>query len=153
MTDPGFREAYRNNEFVLEIQGIESPGVTKVSGLSEGKTTAVEQFDGGSNVVHKVSSGVVKFDPLTIERHMDGSPADEAFKQWFQEMFRLDGTGQGSSTRRNGSIIKKHFGQEVLRFAFYNAWISSSSFSDLQAGGEELFKQTIVIEHEGLERV
>ena len=154
MADPGYKEAFRTNEFVLEIDGIESPGITKVAGLSEGETGTIEQYDGGTNKVHKISSGVVKFDSLTLERNMDASPADNSFKEWFQQMFKLDGSGKGSSTtRKNGSIIKRQFGEEVLRFAFYGAWVKSSKFSDLEAGTENMLKQTIVLEHEGLERV
>ena len=154
MANQGFREAYRTNEFVIEIEGIESPGITKVSGLSEGETKTIKQPDGGSNVIHKVSSGIVKFQALTLERYLDGSKADEDFRQWFQQMFKLDGSGKGSfKTRRNGSVIKRHFGEEVLRFAFYGAWVQSSKFSDLEAGSENLMKQTIVLEHEGMERV
>jgi hypothetical protein len=41
----------------------------------------------------------------------------------------------------------------VITFAFYGAWIKSSKFTDLEAGATTLFKQTIVLEHEGLERV
>ena len=154
MPNQGFREAYRTNEFVVEIEGIESPGISKVSGLSEGETKTIEQPDGGSNIVHKLSSGVVKFQPLTLERYLDGSKADEDFRSWFQSIFKLDGSGKGSSkTRRNGSVIKRHFGEEVARFTFYGAWIQSSKFSDLEAGSENLMKQTIVLEHEGMERV
>ena len=41
----------------------------------------------------------------------------------------------------------------MLKFAFLQAWIKSSKFSDLEAGSNNLMKQTIVLEHEGLERV
>jgi hypothetical protein len=40
-------EPYRANEFVLEIVTIESPTVSKVSGLSPGETEAVEVPEGG----------------------------------------------------------------------------------------------------------
>lgn len=154
MADAGFAESYRTNEFVVEVDGIESPGITKVAGLSEGETGTIEQVDGGTNKVHKISSGVVKFDSLTLERNMDGTAADGKFKDWFQQMFKMDGSGKGSSTtRRNGSIVKKQFGQEVMRFAFYGAWVKSSKFSDFEAGSENLLKQTLVLEHEGMERI
>ena len=122
MADFGFTEAYRTNEFVFEIEGIESPGITKVSGISEGDVDSVDQPDGGSNITHKVSSGIVKYDDLTLERNMDGTQADEDFRLWFDEMFKLDGTGTGSQLRRNGSVVKKQFGEEVLRFAVEGAW-------------------------------
>lgn len=149
----GFSEAFRTNEFVVEIEGIESPGITKVSGLSEGEVDSIDQPDGGSNVIHKISSGVVKFGDLTLERNMDGTATDAAFKKWFQEMFKLDGAGGGSTLRRNGSVVKKQNGTEVLRFAFEGAWIKSSRFSDLDAGSSGLMKQTLVLAVERLYRV
>lgn len=149
----GFSEAFRTNEFVVEIEGVESPGITKVSGLSEGEVDSIDQAEGGSNVIHKISSGVVKYGDLTLERNLDGTASDTAFKQWFQEMFRLDGTGTGSKLRRNGSVVKKQHGKEVLRFAFEGAWIKSSKFSDLDAGSTGLMKQTLVLAIERLYRV
>jgi phage tail-like protein len=147
-------ESYRTNEFVLMIDGTESPGVSKVSGLSEGEIDTIEQADGGSNHVFKIATGVVKFEPLTIERYVDGSPEDTRFKDWFRDTFKLSSSTQGSSAvRKNGMVVKKHNGATVLTFAFYNAWVKSSKFSDLEAGTNNAFKQTIVLEHEGLERV
>jgi len=141
----GFTEAFRTDEFVVEIEGIESPNITKVSGLSEGDVDAIDQADGGSNITHKISSGIIKYDDVTLERNLDGSQADTDFKDWFNEMFRLDGTGTGSAMRRNGSVVKKQLGEEVLRFAFEGAWIKSSKFSDLDAATSDLMKQTIVL--------
>jgi phage tail-like protein len=153
MADFGFTEAYRTNEFVVEIEGIESPNITHVTGLDEGTVEAINQPDGGSNITHKVSSGLVHYDDLTLERNMDGTPADEAFRSWFSEMFKIDGTGVGSQLRRNGSVVKLQFGKEIMRFAFEGAWIKSSKFSDLNAGSSELMKQTIVLSVERKYRV
>lgn len=153
MSDLGFSEAYRTNEFVVEIEGIESPGITNVTGLDEGSVEAIDQPDGGSNVTHKISSGLITYDDLTLERNLDGTTADEDFRAWFTEMFRLDGTGTGSRLRRNGSVVKLEFGEEVMRLAFEGAWIKSSSFSDLDAGTSALMKQTIVLAVERKYRV
>ncbi len=153
MPELGFNEAFRTDEFVVEVEGIESPGITKVSGLSEGEVEAIDQPDGGANIVHKISSGIVRYDDLILERNMDGSSADADFKSWFEEMFKVDGTGTGSQLRRSGSVVKKQFGAEVLRFAFEGAWIKSSKFTDLDAKSSELMKQTIVLAVERLYRV
>lgn len=153
MSGIGFNEAYRTDEFVVEIDGIESPNVTKVSGLSEGEVEAIDQASGGSNITHKISSGIIKYDDVTLERNLDGSKADADFKAWFDEMFKLDGKGTGSAIRRSGSVVKKQFGEEVMRFVFENAWIKSSKFSDLDAGSSELMKQTIVLAVERMYRV
>lgn len=153
MADFGFTEAYRSDDFVVEIEGIESPGITSVSGLSEGEIDSIDQPDAGANITHKISSGNIKYGDLTLVRNMDGSPADGSFRDWFQKMFTLDGTGTGSQLRRNGSVVKKQFGNEVMRFAFEGAWIKSSKFSDLNAATSELFKQTIVLAIERMYRV
>jgi phage tail-like protein len=149
-----FQESLRANEFVLVIDGRESPGVSKVSGLSEGELDTIEQPDGGTDHVYKISAAKVRFEPLTVERHVDGSAEDKRFRDWFRSTFHLNAKTQGgSSIRKNGMIVKRHLGEDVLTFAFYNAWIKSSKFSDLEAGSTNLFTQTIVLEHEGLERV
>lgn len=148
-----FKESYKTHEFVVEIEGIESPNITKVTGLTEGEVEAIEQPDGGSNIIHKISSGIIKYGDLTLERNMDGSNADQGFKEWFQTMFAIDGTGTGSKLRRNGSIVVKEHQQEVMRFVFEGAWIKSSKFSDLDAGNSGLLKQTIVLAVERMYRV
>jgi len=152
MAELGFTEAYRTDEFVVEIEGMESPGITKVTGLSEGEVDPIEQPDAGANIKHKISSGIIKYDDVTLERNMDGTQADTDFRTWFEEMFKLDGTGTGSQLRRNGSVVKKQFGEEVLRFTFEGAWIKSSKFTDLEAGSVNLMKQTIVLAVERMYR-
>jgi phage tail-like protein len=144
-------EPYRANEFVLEIDTIRSPNVTKITGLSLGETDTITMTEGGTNVSHKLSSGNVKFVPLTIERFLDGSKDDLDFKGFFDTMFKLGAGARGSTVRRNGSIVKSHFGVEVFRIAFYGAWVKSSAFSELVAGSADLLKQTVVMEHDGLE--
>ena len=118
-----------------------------------GQTDVIEMGSGGDPFVRKISSGVVKWDDLTIERDMDGTPQDEYFRLWFADMFQLTGTSGGSSVRRNGAIVKEKDGIEVVRFAFIEAWVVSSKFSDLEARSTNLFKQTVVMAHSGLHRL
>jgi phage tail-like protein len=138
---------------VVEIEGIESPNITKVTGLTEGDIEAIEQPDGGANITHKISSGVIKYGDLTLERNMDGSKADSDFKDWFQKMFTVDGTGTGSKLRRNGSVVVKEHQVEVMRFVFEGAWMKSSKFSDMDASTSGLLKQTVVLAVERMYRV
>jgi phage tail-like protein len=152
MSEFSFQESYRTHGFAIEIAGTRCP-VTKITGLNEGMTDVIEQSDGGSTIVRKIASGIVKFDNLVIERNVDGSEFDELFRTWFREMFQLTGTSAGSSMRRNGAVVKFENSQEVMRFAFYEGWIVSSKFADLESASTNLFKQTIEIAHSGLERV
>ncbi|MBA2495771.1 MAG: phage tail protein [Acidimicrobiia bacterium] len=149
-----FIESYRTNEFIFEIGGRPSPGVSKVSGLSEGEIETIEQPDAGSGHVYKIAANKVKYESLTVERYVDGSAEDKRFQDWFKETFtREAGVTGGSKIRRSGMIYKFHQGEKVMTFAFFDAWLKSSKFTDLEAGSTGLLKQTIVLEHEGLERV
>jgi len=152
MTLP-FIEAYRTHEFVVEIENIPSPGITKVTGLSEGEVDAIEQPDGGSPFLHKIPSTMIKYGDLTLERHMDGSATDAQFKAWWQTMFKQDGTGTAPTIRKNGSVVKRQFGVEVMRFAFEGAWIKSSKFTDFDAKADGLLTHTIVLAVERIYRV
>ena len=150
----GVYESLQANEFVLLVDGQESPGVTKISGLSEGTVDTIEQPDGGTNHVYKLPATRIKFEALTIERYVDLSPSDELFQTWFKETFALNAEpAAGAKVRRNGMIQKRHAGTLVMSFAFYHAWVKSSKFTDLEAGSTNPLKQTVVLEHEGLERV
>ena len=95
--------------------------MTKVTGLNEGMTDTIEQPDGGSPVVHKIASGVIKFDTLVVERNMDGSSLDQFFQDWFGDMFQLNGAAQAPPNGATAPVIKLENGNEVLRFAFYDA--------------------------------
>jgi phage tail-like protein len=152
MAELSFKEGYRTHGFALEIAGTRCP-VTKVGGLSEGTMDVISQPEGGATYERKIASGIVKFDNLTVERIVDGSPFDKLFQEWFGEMFLLDGQAKGSAVRRNGAVLKLENGQEVLRFLFIEGWIVSSKFTDLEAGSANLFKQTVEIAHSGLKRV
>ncbi|MGV6874236.1 phage tail protein [Pseudochelatococcus sp. B33] len=150
----GIIEGYKSTEYVLIVDAQESPGVTKISGLSEGSYDMIEQPDGGSTQIYKISSTKVKFETLVIERRMDGSQYDKMFHDWWKETFNFaDKLGQGSRVRKNFRIEKRDNGVVVLTFLIKDGWIKSSKFSDLEAGSTNFFTQTIEIEHEGLERI
>ncbi|MDD9972214.1 MAG: phage tail protein [Myxococcales bacterium] len=148
-----FPEAFQVNEYEVSIGGSLSPGISKVSGLGDGEVEAIEQPSGGSRIIHKIGGSIVKFDDITLERYMDGTDEDVRFYKWFRDMFKLEPGAQGSSDRRGGSIVVKRMGEEVMRFKFEGAWVKSSKFTDLQAGGNEVMKQTVVLAVERMERV
>ena len=149
-----FWEGFKSTEYVLIVDAIESPGITRISGLSEGSYDTIEQPDGGGLHIHKVSSTKIKFDTLTIERRMVGGEPDQAYLDWWRETFNItDQVSQGSRFRKNFSIEKRDNGATVMTFLIKDGWIKSSKFSDLEAASDNFFTQTIEIEHEGLERI
>ncbi|MGH2933877.1 MAG: phage tail protein [Gaiellaceae bacterium] len=152
MAELTFAESYRTHGFRVEI-GDRSCQATKVTGLNEGHTDVIEMASGGDAIVRKISSGIVKFDNLVVERDMDGTSDDAFFQAWFAEMFQLTGASRGSSVRRNGAVVKLENGHEVLRFGFVEGFVVSSKFADLEAKSTNLFKQTVEIAHNGLHRL
>jgi len=145
-------EGFKATEFVFVVDGVPSPGVTRCGPLMLGQYQVIEQPDGGSDHVHKLSSTRVTFDNLTIERRVDGSPEDQRFIDWWTQTFQLaEGVSMGSSVRKNGQIIKRHNGEDVMTFLFYSAWIASVNFGDLEAGSDNLMTQTIELVVDSLE--
>lgn len=145
-------EKWKNNHFVIEIDGIASPGIDEITGVSLGETGTVEVADAGTNIVDKMSSGLVKWPPLVLVRYADGSANDQAWLDWFTKMFDYNDptAALGSSSRKNGAIIKIEYAAEVARFAFTGGWIKSMMFGDLSALNEDIAKWTITIEHAGM---
>lgn len=145
-------EKWKNNHFVLEIEGISSPAIDEVTGISLGEAGTVEIVDAGTNLVEKISSGIVRFQPLTLMKIADGTQADRDWLAWFTLTFDLNNptANLGSQSRKNGAIIKKEYGVEVARFAFVGGWIKSFTAPDLASGNEEVARYTIVLEHQGL---
>jgi phage tail-like protein len=152
MSELTFAEPFRTHGFLIHIGGTTCQ-VTKVTGLGLGTVEVVDHVDGGSDIVRPVASGPVKWDPLVLERNMDGTASDQFFRDWFSEMFQLDGESGGSSVRRNGSISKLQDGKEVARFAFYEAFVAGVSLGDLTAGETSLWKMTVTLRHCGIKQV
>ncbi len=154
LASDGNYDGMKATEYRLLLDGLESPGITRISGLSEGSYDTIEQPDGGGLLVRKISSTKVKYEMLTIERRMDNSPEDQRFLDWWRETFHLsENFSRGSRVRRSFQIVKLDYGEPVLTFLVMQAWIKSSKFSDLEAGSDSFFTQTLEIEHEGLERI
>lgn len=146
------QEKWKNNHFVLEIEGISSPGIDEVTGLSLGESGTVEIVDAGTNVVEKISSCITRYQPLTLLRIADGTTTDREWLQWFKDTFDINNptANLGSQSRKNGAIIKKEYNVEVARYAFIGAWIKSFNAPDLASGAEEVARYSIVLEHQGL---
>ncbi|RME03676.1 MAG: hypothetical protein D6805_05620 [Planctomycetota bacterium] len=156
---PSYAEAYRSNEFWVQIEGQDWK-VDKVSGLSEGTSGVIEIYDPKTNGAFKISSGVVKFDTLVLEKKIRGTPEDIKFYNWFASTYNADtggmpgieGTFSSQKSGKNFNIYKLHFGKKVLSWIITGAWIKSLKYNDLEGGAENTFNMTIEIEHQGISR-
>jgi phage tail-like protein len=143
-------------------------GFTSVSGLAI-TTNAIGYREGGMNTsLHQVP-GMTSFQPLTLTRGtITGN--DQAIK-WMRSLFGAT-AGQGLPLGNDTTFrcdlaiyvldhpaagapqidVNDLISQQAykMKFNVYNAWISSLSFSDLNAQGNEIIMETMSLAHEGL---
>jgi phage tail-like protein len=149
-------------------------GFTSVSGLSV-NTDSIPYREGGYNTtVHQIP-GQTTFSPITLQRGVVlGTP------QHWDWMRKLFATVQNGSTSQTGENFRVDMEIQVLthpisgsgggvpltgapdqtgtykdhvsaRFQVYNAWPTSVSYSDLNAGDNALFVEQLTLVHEGFD--
>lgn len=134
-------------------------GFMSVSGLSI-ETTPMQYRQGGFNTTPQQMPGQSAYSPITLSRGMMvGTPDQYA---WFQEIFAvIQGTGpvDPSSGRDFRTTIDIYLlahpwpsGLSVpvkAKWRVYNAWPSGIAWGDLDAGGNAIVAEQMVIQHEG----
>lgn len=157
----------RNFKFLVNIQHTTAAGNKMVnlgfmscSGLNV-ETQMIPYRQGGYNTTPQKMPGQSDFAPLTLSRGaMVNTP--HAY-QWVQEIFAtVQGTGSfapansSSDFRANIDILvlaHPWTGSTSVpvkaRYKVYNAWPSSLGFSDLDAGGNSVLMEQMVLQHEG----
>ena len=136
-------DPYTSFNFRVEIDGIASAVFSEVSGLAS-ETAVIEYRLGGEpNTVRKLP-GLTKYANIVLRR---GITQDAELWNWRNSVV------QGQVDRRNGSIVLlAGDGNEVVRWNFFDGWISKWEGPTLNAKGNEVALETIEITHEGLER-
>jgi phage tail-like protein len=143
MAPPQRDDPYKAFNFLVEIDGITRAAFGEVSGL-ESETQVIEYRLGGeSNTVRKLP-GLTKYANIVLRR---GVTQDAELWNWRKTVV------EGRVDRRNGSIVLLDDDRTaVVRWNFFNGWISKWLGPDLNATGNEVAIETIEIAHEGLER-
>ena len=139
-------------------------GFSYINGLNM-SVTPIQYREGGYNTtVHQVP-GMAQFSPITLQRGvMFGN--DQAIA-WMRSLFAASsGKGldlKGKSFRVNIDIyVMDHPNGAAnpsttaddnaprMKFTIHNAWISSLSYSDLNAASNEIMYETLTLVHEGI---
>lgn len=173
-TDP-----IRNFKFLVSIQhqvpgyGVVGTqlGFTSVSGLSV-STDSIAYRTGGMNTAPQQIPGQSSFTPVTLQRGVVlGSAANW---RWMSQLFSTkigEGVGRASNTVPGGRFraevdifVLEHpitaftpgdqggaSHNAPVRVRLYNAWPSSLSYSDLNAGDNALFMEQMTLVHEGFD--
>jgi phage tail-like protein len=136
-------DPYKTFNFLVEIDGIAVAAFSEVSGL-ESETEVIEYRAGGETSTVRKLPGLTKYANIVLRR---GVTQDVELWNWRKTV------EQGAVDRRNGSIVLLDDDRTpVLRWNFFNGWISKWVGPVLNAKGNEVAIETIEIAHEGLTR-
>lgn len=134
-------------------------GFTNISGLSV-NTQAIGYREGGYNTTLHQVPGMTTFSPVTFQRGVL-SGNDEAIT-WMRGLFAAaagDGlaVSPGKGFRVDITVyVLDHPNAAAttnvakMKFKIHNAWITTLSYSDLNATANELMFETMTLVHEGL---
>jgi phage tail-like protein len=149
-------------------------GFVSVSGLAV-TTEAIPYREGGYNTtVHQIP-GQTTFQPITLQRGVQiGTRQNwDWMRKLFAtvnggaqnvqgESFRCDleiavlshpipGSAGGTQTGGTNNINSGDNDHVALRFNVYNAWVTAVAYSDLNAGDNALFVESMSLVHEGFD--
>jgi phage tail-like protein len=160
-TDP-----LRNFRFQININHSTSKGSMAArlgfmtcSGLNV-ETEVMAYRQGGYNTTTQKMPGQTNFSPLTLSRGMMVATPDSY--EWLREIFAvIQGTGTGAPSKGHDFratidiYLLAHPYTKTTRvpikaaWRVYNAWPASMAYSDLDAGGNAVMMEQMVLQHEG----
>ena len=166
-TDP-----LRNFKFLVKFDhvGVDGApvgftlGFTSVSGLSM-STNSIPYRQGGMNTTAQMIPGQTSFTPVTLQRGVLIGTRQNW--DWMRQLFAVNvgsanGVGSSASTYRDfrGTVrifVLQHpvtdgsAHNAPIRFQLNNAWPTSISYSDLNAGDNAFLVEQMVLVHEGFD--
>jgi phage tail-like protein len=142
MTPSQRDDPYKAFNFLVEIDGITVAAFSEASGLVS-ETDVIEYRAGGkTNTVRKLP-GLTRYANIVLRR---GVTQDAELWNWRRSV------EQGAVDRRNGAIVLLDDDRTpVVRWNFFDGWISKWEGPTLNAKGNDVAIETIEIAHERLE--
>jgi len=149
-------------------------GFTSVSGLSV-TTDSIPYREGGYNTtVHQIP-GQTTFAPITLQRGVILNTKQNW--EWMRTLFAtvnggarnvqgksfrcdleiavlshpIPGSAGGTSAADPNNVTTAASDHVAMRFNIYNAWVTSVSYSDLNAGDNAIFVEQVALVHEGFD--
>lgn len=152
--NPNRVDPYKSFKFRVKWDGKVVAGISKVSALRR-STEVVEHREGGDPSTTHKSPGRTHFEPVTLER---GVTHDLEFERWANKVWNL-GAGLGAEVslkdfRKDLTLeLYNEAGQVVIAYKLFRCWPSSfEALPELDANGNAVAFQTLVIQNEGWER-
>jgi len=152
VVNPHRLDPYKAFKFQVILDNRIVPGVSRVSALR--RYTEPVVFRSGSFPNHFLSApGPSKFDSIMLER---GVTHDTTFEDWAELAYAPAGDAAMSLRhfRKDMRInLLNQQGAVVLSYMIYRCWVAEyQPLPELNANGNDVAIETIVLEHEGFER-
>ncbi|MDH3731511.1 MAG: phage tail protein [Acidimicrobiia bacterium] len=142
-------EKYIANRYSVAIDGITDAVFKEVSGLEiEFEVTDEKDQAGFLPTASRKRPGRVKYGDIELKRNYG---PDNQFYLWMKDV--VDGKADGA-VRKNGSVfMHDRTGAVIGEWQFFNAFISSWSVSDLDAGSDDVMEESIKLSVIELQRI
>jgi phage tail-like protein len=145
-------DPYKNFKFQVVWDGRVVAGVSKVSALKR-TTEVVSHREGGDVSSPRHSPGTSKFEPLTLER---GVTHDTDFEEWANMVHNTNGDAAVSLKNYKRDLLINVMnlqGTVVKSYRVFRCWVSEyTALPELDANGNAVMIETIVLQNEGWER-
>lgn len=137
-------DPFRGFNFLVELDGIAQASFSECTGLGS-TTEVIENREGGDNVTVRKLPGKTSYTDISLKW---GMTASTELWDWRQQIT------DGNVVRKNGSIVVFDLANrtEVARWNFLRAWPSRFEGPALNAKGNDIAINTLVLVHEGLVR-
>lgn len=141
--------------FFLELDGTQIGSFRECSGLEvEVEIIESKETDKTGKMVIRKIPGANKYTPVTLKK---GQTSDLALWKKFSESLGAQnaaGKRAGAFKRLSGAVVIKDpsGATEVVRYNFFEAWISKYKGGELNATSNNLALEEVTIVHEGMLR-
>lgn len=145
-------DPYRNFKFRVKWDGEAVAGLSKASALQK-KTEVVDWREGGDPSHGRKLPGKTSYEPITLEKGVTHDPAFEAWANLVND-FSADAAMSLLNFRKEVVIdVHNLQGTVVLSYIVHRCWVSEyTAIPELDASGNAVAIQTIVLQNEGWER-
>jgi len=145
-------DPYKNFKFRVVWDGVTVAGISKVSALKH-TIEPVSHRDGGDRSTPRISPGLTKFEPITLER---GITHDTAFEDWATLAYSNSGDAGVSLLNFRKDITIELYnlqGAKVRAWQVFRCWVSEfTAAPEFDANANAIAFESVVIQNEGFVR-
>ena len=142
-------DPYKNFRFQVRIAGKVVAGVSKVTALKR-STEAIMHRDGGDPSFQRLTPGIWKFEPVTLER---GVTYDRDFEAWAELVWNIDGDSATSLANFRKMVTIELLDEQGILVKSYNlidCWVSEyQALPDLDANAHAIAIERMVLQYHG----